>query len=81
MTTYFLNALKVNFDKSMKFLPKEESLLATCTCRNIAKAHLFFKFDEFYISKGVLPIPYRISYTAVCSVSQFYPYTLLKRFK
>ena len=57
-----------------KYISKKEILLATRTCINIAPAHLLFKFDEFYISKGVLLIPYTISYTVVCGVSQFYPY-------
>ena len=59
-----------------KYNSKKEILLATCTrtCINKAPVHLLFKFDEFYISKGVLLIFYTISYTVVCGVSQFYPY-------
>ena len=41
---------------------------------SIASEYLLFKFDELYISKGVFPIPYTISYTIVCGVSQFNPY-------
>ena len=55
-----------NFFHEHKYNSKKEYFLATCTCMNIAPAYLLFKFDEFYISKGVLPIPYTISYTVVC---------------
>ena len=49
-----------------KYNSKKEIFLTTCKCINIAPAHLLFKFDEFYISKGVLKIPYTMSYTVVC---------------
>ena len=55
-------------------LKRKIFLLATYTCINKAQAHLLFNFYEFYTSEGVLPIPYRISHTVVCGVSQFNPY-------
>ena len=50
-----------------KYNSKKEILLATCTCIKIAHAHLPFKFDEFYISEEVRPIPYPIL-TQLCVV-------------
>ena len=40
----------------------------------LAPAHLLFKFDAFFISKGVFPIPYTIAYTVVRGVFQFNPH-------
>ena len=58
------------FFHERQYNSKKVILLATCTCIYIAPACLFFKFDEFYTSKLALSIPFTISYTVVCGVSQ-----------
>ena len=58
------------FFHECEYYSKKEILLATCTCIYIAPAYLLFKYDEFYISKGAFSIPFTISYTVVCGVSQ-----------
>ena len=40
---------------------------------SIAPEYLLLKFDELYISEGVFPNPYIISYTVVRGVSKFNP--------